>query len=215
MPMYERLIRVIVAIAMVGGPLGYLIGGTLSPAIHAPDQSSITAAAATNPTINSLHMLAFVLASYLLPIGAVGLAFLAYPRTPWAATIGGILAVIGWLPFSALTALDDLINVAAEQPSAAILGSLLHTFGGDPVMLGYLLVYIVCHLIAYVILGLALRRHVIPAWAGWAMVASSPLTVLAFALPSSPRVIGAIALTLLVAGSVPAAAAMLRTQRSS
>lgn len=150
-----------------------------------------------------------MVASYLLPIGAAGLAYLAHRRTPWAAAIGGLLAVVGWLPFSALTALDDLINVVADQPDASTLGGLLHQFATDPVMMAYLLVYIVCHLIAYVVLGLALR-HVIPSWAGWAMVASSPLTVLAFVLPGSPRLTGAIALSLLVAGSVPAAAAILR-----
>jgi hypothetical protein len=209
MQTYERLIRVVAAVAVVGGPLGYLVGGALSPSIHTPDQSSITAAGTADRVTNSLHILAFVVASYLLPIGAAGLAYLAHRRTPWAATIGGLLAVVGWLPFSALTALDDLINVAASRADADALGGLLHQFATDPVMMAYLLVYIVCHLVAYVVLGLALR-HVIPSWAGWAMVASSPLTVLAFALPGSPRLTGAIALSLLVAGSIPAAAAILR-----
>jgi hypothetical protein len=41
------------------------------------------------------------------------------------------------------------------------------------------------------------------------MIASSPLTILAFVLPGSPRATGAVALTLLVLGSLPAARATL------
>jgi hypothetical protein len=78
----------------------------------------------------------------------------------------------------------------------------------------YLLVYIVCHLVAYVLLGIALRRaQVIPEWAAWSMVASSPLTIAAFVLPSRPIAVGYLALTLLVIGSLPAARAMATRQR--
>ncbi len=103
-PTYQRRWQVVLAVAIVGGPLAYLLGGLLAPAIHDSGQASIAANAAANPTSNALHLAAFVLASYLLPIGAIGLAGLAYPRAPWLATIGGLLAVVGCLPHSALTA---------------------------------------------------------------------------------------------------------------
>jgi hypothetical protein len=74
----------------------------------------------------------------------------------------------------------------------------------------YLIVYVVGHLVAYVLLGAALLRgRVIPRWAAWSMIASSPLTILAFALPGSPRATGAVALSLLVLGSLPAVRATL------
>lgn len=207
-----RKIRAVLAVAIVGGPLGYLIGGVLSPSINATGQASIAASAAADPVANGAHMVAFVLASYLLPIGAVGLARLAYPHAPRLATVGGLLAVVGWLPFAALTALDDVTNAMAATPGDASYGALRDRFATDPVMMAYLLVYIVGHLIAYVLLGVALRRgHVVPGWAAWSIVASSPLTVLAFALPGSPRAAGGVALTLLVLGSVPAARTMLRS----
>jgi hypothetical protein len=86
----------------------------------------------------------------------------------------------------------------------------LDRFSTDPVMGTYLLIYVVGHLVAYVLLGAALLQgRVIPRWAAWSIIASSPLTIAAFVLPGSPRAAGAVALTLLVLGSLPAARATL------
>jgi len=84
------------------------------------------------------------------------------------------------------------------------------------VMGTYLLVYVIGHLVAYVLLGAALLRgRVIPRWAAWSMIASSPLTIAAFALPGSPRATGAVAFTLLLLGSLPAARATFLDRRPS
>ncbi|HZD02722.1 MAG TPA: hypothetical protein VFA46_21785 [Actinomycetes bacterium] len=205
-PAYQRLRQVVLAVAIAGGPLAFALGGLLAPAIHDSGQASIAANAAADPTANAAHLAAFVLACYLLPIGAIGLARLAWPRTPWLATIGGLLAVVGWLPFAALTALDDLTATMAQLPHSAADAQLLDRFSTDAVMGSYLLVYIVGHLLAYVLLGVALRQaRAVPGWAAWSIIASSPLTIAAFALPGSPRAIGGVALALLLAGSLPAA----------
>jgi hypothetical protein len=213
-PPYRRLLQVVMAVAIVGGPLAYVLGGLLAPAIHDTGQASIAANAAAGQATNAVHLAAFVLASFLLPIGAVGLAQLAYPRAPWLATTGGLLAVVGWLPFSALAALDDLTSTMASLPDGGSYAALLDRFSTDAVMTTYLLVYILGHLVAYVLLGIALgRAGVVPGWAAWAIVASSPLTVAAFVLPGSPRAVGAVALALLLLGSLPAAAAAVRQPR--
>ena len=210
-PAYQRLRQVVLAVAIAGGPLAYVLGGVLAPSIHDTAESSIAANASANPGVTTAHVALFVAASFLLPIGAVGLARLAYPRTPWLATIGGLLAVVGWLPFSALAALDDLTSTMAQLPNSGSYAQLLDRFSGDAVMDVYLLVYVVGHLVAYVLLGVALRRGgVTPPWAAWSMIASSPLTIAAFVLPGSPRVAGAIALGLLALGSLPAAWTTLR-----
>jgi hypothetical protein len=210
MPGYERLLRMLLAAAIVGGPLGYLLGGLLAPAIHTSGPSTIEAYAAANPAANTAHLVAFVLASFMLPVGAVGLAYLAYTRTPWLSTIGGLLGVVGWLPFSALAALDDLASTMAQLPNNSSYASLLDQFTNDAVMNTYLVVYVVCHLVAYVLFGIALRRAgVIPLWAALVMIASSPLTIAAFAFHGGGRLtVGATALTLLLIGSIPAAHAM-------
>jgi hypothetical protein len=209
-PGHQWVLRVVLAVAIVGGPLAFVVGGVLAPAIHDTGQASIAANAAANPIANTMHLVAFVLASYLLPIGALGLANLAYRRTPWLATIGGLLAVVGWLPFSALAALDDLTSSMADLPDSASYAELLDRFSTDAVMGSYLIVYIIGHLVAYVLLGVALlRARVIPGWAAWSMIISSPLTIVAFAMPGSPRAIGAVALSLLVLGSLPASRSTL------
>jgi hypothetical protein len=74
----------------------------------------------------------------------------------------------------------------------------------------YLIVYIVGHLVAYVLLGVALRDD-IPRWAAWCMIASSPLTVAAFLVPTAGQLpVGSAALTLLLVGSAAAVPAILR-----
>jgi hypothetical protein len=214
-PGYRRFRQVVLAVAIVGGPLAYALGGVMAPSIHDTGLASIAANAAANPTANAVHLAAFVLASFLLPIGAVGLAQLAYSRTPWLATIGALLAVVGWLPFSALAALDDLTSTMAQLPDSGSYAGLLDRFSTDAVMSTYLIVYIVGHLVAYVLLGIALlRARVIPRWAAWSMIVSSPLTIAAFVLPGSPRAIGGVALTLLVLGSLPAARQALGREAS-
>ncbi|MEU8193456.1 hypothetical protein AB0C10_06705 [Microbispora amethystogenes] len=143
MPAHERLWRLVLAVAIVGGPLGYAAGSILIPAVHEDGATSIAANAAANPVSNTVHLVAYVLASYLLPLGAAGLAYLAYARAPWLSTIGGLLAVVGWLPFSALTALDDLTMAMAALPASGSYAGLLDEFANDAVMGGYLLVYVI------------------------------------------------------------------------
>jgi hypothetical protein len=213
-PAYQRLWQAVLAVAIVGGPLAFLVGGVLAPSLHATGQASIAANAAADPATNAVHLAAFVLASYLLPIGAIGLAYLAYPRTPWLATVGGLLAVVGWLPFSALAALDDVTRTMAQLPGSSSYAQLLDRFSTDAVMNSYLIVYIVCHLVAYVLLGIALgRSRVIPWWAAWSMIASSPLTIAAFVSPGGRRAVGGIAVGLLLLGSLPAARAIVTRRR--
>ena len=197
--------RILLAAAVVGGPLGYLVGGALSPSIHAAAGAAITAAAGANAVTNTIHVVAFVVASYLLPVGALALAWLAYPRHRRLAVVGGVLGLLGWVPFSALAALDDLTNAMRGDVAQA---GLLDRFSTDWVMTSYLVVYIVGHLVAYVLLGLALRG-VIPSWGCWLLILSSPLTVAAFIVPFGRIYIGSAALALLVLGSVCAAAVIL------
>ena len=220
MPAPLRLIRVLTAVAIVGGPLGYLLGGALEPAAHTGGQATIAANAAADPTLNAVHMAAFMAASFLLPVGVAGLAWLAYPRAPWPATIGGVLGVIGWLPFAALTALDDLAVAMAHAPADGAYATLWDVFAYDTVMNTYLIVYIAGHLLAYVLLGIALRRaRILPAWAAWCMVASSPLLIAAFVLPGKlaavPLAVAAGSVGLLLLGSLPAARAMAARARTT
>lgn len=210
----ERVVRVLAAVAIVGGPLAYLIGGVLEPAAHADGRATIAANAAASQGTDTAHLAAFMMASFLLPVGVVALAWLAHHRAPWLATLGGILGVLGWLPFSALTALDDLAVAMARAPRGGSYAALWDDFAFDAVMNTYLLVYILGHLVAYVLLGLALHRaRVIPGWAAASMVASSPLMIAAFILPgqleSAGLAVATASVGLLTLASLPPARAVL------
>jgi hypothetical protein len=212
-------VRWLAALAIVVGPLGYLIGGVLEPAAHVDGRATIAANATANPATNAAHMIAFVIASFLLPVGVAALAYLARRRSPWLAVIGGILGVLGWLPFSALTALDQLAIDMTRAPDSGSFAGLWDLFAFGAVMNGYLLIYIIGHLVAYVLLGIALHRSaVIPGWAATAMIASSPLMIAAFVLPGGLEPVGisiaAASVVLLIIGSVPAAHALLASEHT-
>jgi hypothetical protein len=97
------------------------------------------------------------------------------------------------------------------HPSAPSNAELLDRFSTGLVMNSYLIIYIIGHLVAYILLGIALHQAgAVPAWAAWAMALSSPLTVAAFVLPGRPIVVGTVALGMLVLASLPAAASTLR-----
>lgn len=206
-----RLRRIASAVAVIGGPVGFLIGGLLSPTVQFDGAALIAANVAAGPLGNAAHLVAFGVASLLLPVSVLAMAGLVRPRSPWAAMIGGALGLLGWTPLAALTALDGLIYTMAQQPGRVGYPALLDAFYQSRLMMTFLLVYIVGHLLTYVVLGVALERaRVTPRWAARSMVASSPLTILMFALPGNPQWVGGVALGLLVAGSVPIARALLQ-----
>jgi hypothetical protein len=189
-----------------------LIPGTIyNPAIGGIGNgaANIAANAAANPFTNQLHVTTYVLETFLLPLSLLGLAGLASRRSPWLATIGGGLGLFGWLPWSALTAQDDLTVQMARMGNSPQFVALWNRFTTDGTMMFFLLVYVICHLVAYVILGLALHRAgVVPTWAAWALALTSPLTVASFA--TRQHALLYLVLALWIAGSVPAAFAAWR-----
>jgi hypothetical protein len=172
--------------------------------------ANLAANAAANSFTNQLHVATYVLETFLLPLSVLGLAGLAIRRSPWLATIGGGLGLFGWLPWSALTAQDDLTYQMAQMGNSPPFVALWNRFTTDGTMMFFLLVYVTCHLVAYVVLGLALHRAgAVPLWAAWALALTSPLTVASFA--TRQHALLYLVLALWIAGSVPAAYAAWRT----
>ncbi|MBO0745627.1 MAG: hypothetical protein J2P43_11435 [Candidatus Dormibacteraeota bacterium] len=201
------------AAAIVLAPLVLIPGTIFNPAIGGigAGAANIAANAAANPVTNQLHVYAYVVLSFLLPISVIGIAGLAIRRSPWLGTIGGALGIVGWLPFGALAAQDDLTFRMAQAGGGSQLVGLWDRFTTDPTMFGLLLIYIVCHLVAYVVLPIALRRgRLIPLWAAWALALTSPITIVAFATRQTATV-GLVICALLLIGSVPTAWAVWRT----
>ena len=191
-----------------------LIPGTLfNPAVGGigAGAANIAANAAADPTTNQLHIAVYVLETFVLPASVVGLAGLALRRSPWLATIGGGLGLIGWLPWSALAAQDDLTFQMAQMGGGPQFVELWNRFTTDRTMGALTLIYVICHLSAYVLLGIALgRARIIPPWAAWSLVLTSPITLIAF--PTHLHELLYLVIALWFVGSVPAAVAVWRSR---
>ena len=205
------------AAAILLAPIVLIPGTIFNPAIGGigAGAANIAANAAANPLTNEIHVYAYLVLSFLLPISVIGIAALAIRRSPWLGTIGGALGIVGWLPFGALAAQDDLTFRMAETNGGGQFVALWDRFTTDPTMLGFLLVYIVCHLAAYVVLPIALRRgRFIPGWAAWALALSSPVTIAGFATRQI-ALVGLVICGMLLIGSIPTAWAVWRNDDSS
>ena len=191
-----------------------LIPGTLfNPAVGGigAGAANIAANAAADPTTNQLHIAVYVLETFVLPASVVGLAGLALRRSPWLATIGGGLGLIGWLPWSALAAQDDLTFQMAQMGGGPLFVELWNRFTTDRTMGALTLIYVICHLSAYVLLGIALgRARIIPPWAAWSLVLTSPITLIAF--PTHLHKLLYLVIALWFVGSVSAALAVWRSR---
>jgi len=145
--------------------------------VAAPIVTSMMAGAAGN----TLHFIGAIAASFFLPLGYLGMSLLGMRRAPWLATLSAALSLIGWIPWSGLIGIDDLAYDIAVVGSTPQLAALWVRFNSDPVMLTYLLIYIVGHLLSAILIGWMLGRlRLIPAWAAWAFALTSPLTIIYF-----------------------------------
>ena len=201
------------AATMLLAPVLLLPGTVLNPAVGGigAGAANITANAAADPTTNQLHIALYVVETFVLPVSVLGLAGLALPRSPWLATIGAAFGLLGWLPWAALAAQDDLTFQMARMGGGPEFVELWNRFTTDPAMGSLTLIYVVCHLVAYVVLGIALgRAGVIPAWAAWSLALTSPITVLAF--PTHVHWLLYVVIGLWLAGSLPAAQAVWRNR---
>lgn len=204
------------AAAILLAPIVLIPGTIFNPAIGGigAGAANLAANASANPATNQAHVYAYVLLSFLLPISVIGIAALGIRRSPWLGTIGGALGIVGWLPFGALAAQDDLTFRMAEIDRGSQFVALWDRFTTDPTMLGLLLVYIVSHLVAYVVLPIALRRgRFIPAWAAWSLALTSPITIVGFATRQI-ALVGLVICGLLLIGSIPTAWAVWRSDES-
>ena len=181
------------AITILVAPITYCLGGLLDRVVHVTNGvANIAANTFANPYTNALHLASFVLGSFVLPLSIIGIARLLMPRSPWLATIGGALGLLGWLPFSALTAQEDLtLQMARLGGDTQLLGELWERFNADATMTLFLVVYIAAHLAAYVVLAIGLyRARLTPAWAAWTLGLSTPLVLAFFATRQRSDMLG-------------------------
>jgi hypothetical protein len=171
--------------------------------------------ATASPSANTLHLIGAIAASFFLPLGYLGMSLLGMRRAPWLATISAALSLIGWIPWSALVALDDLaydLNRGGLTPQLAAIWT---HFNDDAFMTTYLLIYVLGHLFSAVLIGFMLGRlRLVPAWAAWAFALTSPLTILLFPIHNLifQDLLKYLICALWVISAVPAALVMLKNK---
>jgi len=164
------------------------------------------------PTGNTLHFIGAIAASFFLPLGYLGMSLLGMRRAPWLATISAALSLGGGIPWSALIGIDALAYDIAQAGSTPQLAALWTHFNSDPVMLIYLLIYVIGHLTSAVLIGIMLGRlRLVPTWAAWAFALTSPLTIIYFSVHIIVvrYVLRYLICALWIIGAIPAALAML------
>lgn len=168
---------------------------------------------AANMSANQIHLALGIALTFLLPLDFLGMAWLAMRRSPWLATIAGLLGLLGWLPWSALIGQEGLGAIMVQLGGGDQLALLWDRFNSDFVIHSYLLIYIIGHLLSAVLLGIALGRgRLIPAWAAWAFALTSPLQAATFILHAmhlDTRNFGLLVFVLWFLASIPAALALL------
>lgn len=210
LPRYLKWLRWSFGICIGLGPLAFLAYAILNPAIRGTGSEVIAANIAANQLTNQLHLVFGVLASFMLPFGYVGMALLAIPNTPKLGAVALVLSLPSWIPLSALIGLDALTYDMGQLGGGAAFAELWNRFSQDGVMSTYLITYAFCHLLCTILLGIGLEKpHIIPKWAAWALIISSPLTIVGFV--THLTILLELVLVLLTLGSLPAALAMVKS----
>lgn len=208
---YLTFLRRFFAACIVLAPMAAIVYGTLNPTPMTVKSgaAAISVNAAANPAVNQVHLVLGVLLSFLLPLWYLGMAWLALRRAPWLASIAGLLALVGWIPWSALIGQEALTYTMAQMGGGTRLAALWEHYNASGVLTAYLLVYVVGHLLSSVLLGIALgRSRLVPRWAAWALVLSSPLQIAAYIVHLFA--VFTVSLVLWVVSSFPIALALLR-----
>jgi hypothetical protein len=125
------------------------------------------------------------------------------------ATWGGIFGLLGWLPWLALIAQEIMAYEMARLGGGDHFAQLWDGFNSDGVLIALLVIYIICHLVSSILLGVALGwTGIVPKWSGWSLILSTPVTVVG--VLTRNQIILTTAIILLAIGTWPAGLAMLR-----
>ena len=217
-PHISRVYRWFFAACIVLGMAATVVAVLTNPPYYS-SQGGVVAAILTNATSSDLmdqtHVIAEVIASYLLPLGFLAMAWLAMPRSPWLASIGAIVSLLGTLPIAVFAAEDDLYYQIARMGSHPVMIEMAQRFNGDGVMTYYNLMFALSTVVGPLLLGIALgRARVIPWWAATVLALSRlPVFLFMFVPYHFLIILLLVGFLLLFIGSVPVALALVKTPR--
>ena len=213
-PAFFKAQRIFIAICMFLPPLLLILELSTAGILNPANGHEAIANFATISSPIGLHFALVIIASLLFVFGFLGMAWLAMSRSPWLASIGGALSLMGTMTFAVFIAQDDMTYDMAQLGSSTSYVALWDRFNGDIVMTVYLVLFIVGIVLGPLLLGIALgRARVIPLWAASVLVLSRLILIIAFPAHIDSRYVDPISYALLFLGSIPAALAMLRFRK--
>lgn len=214
-PVIYRLQRWFFAASIVLGTAATCVMVVANPGYYSAQTGEgpmLAAFGTASSVMIQLHLIFSVIAFYLLPLGLLAMAWLAMRRSPWWASIGAFLIILGMLPLPAFAAQAALNADIVGMGSGSLLTDLALRFNNDGVMSYYNIVDVPGIVFGPALIGVALwRSRAIPRWSA-ALVTLSRLIVFIYPFfHSLPGVaIQLPSCLLLFIGSLPAAWAVVR-----
>jgi len=213
-PMIYRFQRLFFAASIVLGTAAILVAAFANPPYYG-SQAGVASAIATNATDSDLmdqtHLVAQLIAAYLLPLGFLTMAWLANRRSPWLASIGAFIALLGFLPLALYVGQDALFYDIARWGSNPQFVDLAQRWNNDGIMAYYGIMFGLGTVFGPTLLGIALwRSRAIPVWAAICLTFSRlPVFLFPFVSYHVESAIVLAGVVLLFIGSIPAALAVL------
>jgi hypothetical protein len=214
-PLIYRFQRLFFAASIVLGTAAILVAAFANPPYYGSSQG-IASAIATNATDSNLmdqtHLVFQLIAAYLLPLGFLAMAWLANRRSPWLASIGAFIALLGFLPLALYVGQDSLYYDIARLGSNPQFVDLAQRWNTDGIMNFYGIVFGLGTVFGPTLIGLALwRSRAIPVWAAICLILSRlPVFLFLFVPYHVATAIVLAGTVLLFIGSIPAALAVLK-----
>lgn len=182
----------------------------LKPGSAVPGDEMIAGVAA-DPSAHRLTLMFGVAAALLLPLAVVGLMRLVSRRCPVLGAVGGGMALVGWALVPFLVVGDAVAyEMSRLDAGSAELAQLWDRIQANPAMVVFTAVFVVAHVLGMFLLGIGLGRgRLVPGWAAVAVAVGSlmhPVAIMVFV--NRPLVL--LAHSLVIAGLLPAAAAVVR-----
>jgi hypothetical protein len=219
---HRRICRALLAACIILGPLILMSWFQLCPQAAdpaCPNVQNPMAAARAFERLGALRLQIFlnlsIAAPYVVPLSYLGLGLLAMRRTPWLATLAIALGWIGSVPWGFVADSMFYFTAASLLHEGAAFARLhgwqgLFSFPQMQLVAGG---WVIGHLAAYVVLGVAFwRGRAIPRWAATLFFLAPPLMgPIAYGL--NMGTIQVFGYLLVVFGSVPGAIAMLRSDQ--
>jgi hypothetical protein len=217
-PVYRKFHRTFFALCIVLAPLILSLWFGLCPTgandAACPDMGSslavFAAFRAMNPQLMQIFLFFSLILPYLYALSYVGLGLLAMKRSPWLATLGMVCGFAAGIVWAAIADSITMLFSMAQNGVNPLFVTLERHYYASWLILTFGAFWVIGHLFAYVLLGIALlRARVIPRWAAWIFIVSAPIMG-PIAYGMKVGLLQILGFVLVFIASVPAALAMFR-----